>query len=48
MACCKPVANDTIVQIDPGNFVGAMSGNENTADTEEDAKQSTDQSIPFD
>ena len=41
MACCKPIANETIVQIDPGNFVGASSGDENTADTE-DAKQSND------
>ena len=42
MACCKPIANETIVQIDPGNFVGASSGDENTADTEEAAKQSND------
>ena len=42
MACCKPIANDTIVQIDPANFVGVMSGDENTADTEENAKQSNE------
>ena len=39
MACCKPIANDTIVQIDPANFVSVMSGDDNTADTEQDAKQ---------
>ena len=41
MACCKPIANDTIVQIDPGNFVGITSEDENTAATEEDANQSS-------
>ena len=43
MACCKPIATDTIVQIDPGNFVGTKSTDENSAvvaSTEEEGKQS--------